>query len=113
MISFHEMVESLERVNDLLKSAGEVRSGVSHAMELLADFVSMLEYSHTKEFKDAGEALDYIDKVLVPRVTRIRDALASQTEPHLGRLELAHESATRLVLRLQMLADGGGAGLVP
>lgn len=113
MISFHETVESLERVNDLLKSAAEVRSAVSHTLELLADFTAMLEYSHTKEFKDTGEALDYVDKVLVPRVSRIRDALASQTEPHLGRLELAHESASRLVLRLQMLSDGGGAGLVP
>jgi hypothetical protein len=113
MISFHETVDSVERVSDLLKSAGEVRSAVSHALDLLGDFTAMLEYSHSKGFKDAKDALDYVDKVLVPRVTRIRDALASQTEPHLGRLELAHESSTRLLLRLQMLSDGGGSGLVP
>jgi hypothetical protein len=81
MISFHETVESLERVNDLLKSAAEVRSAVSHTLELLADFTAMLEYSHTKEFKDTGEALDYVDKVLVPRVSRIRDALARRQSP--------------------------------
>jgi len=113
MITFHETVDSVERVNDLLKSAAEVRSAVRHALDLLGDFTAMLDYSHNKGFKDANEALGYVDKVLVPRVGRIRDALASQTDPHLGRLELAHEAASRLLLRLQMLSEGGGAGVLP
>jgi hypothetical protein len=81
-------------------------------LDYLADFQAMLQYSHNKDFKDVAEALEYVDKVLIPRLSRTRDALASATDPHLKRLDQASELAERLALRLQMLADGGG-GFLP
>jgi hypothetical protein len=108
MITFRETIDSAERLNELLKSSAEVREGVNHALEYLTDFTAMLEYAHNKDFKSAREALEYIDKVLVPRLGRIRDALASRTDPHLVRLEQARDLANRLTVRLQMLADGSG-----
>lgn len=113
MITFRETVDSAERLNELLKSSAEVREGVDHALEYLGDFTAMLEYAHNKDFKSASEALEYIDKVLVPRLGRIRDALASRTEPHLVHLEQAKDLASRLSARLQMLADGNGGGFLP
>jgi hypothetical protein len=112
MVSLRETVDSVDRLNELLKSSAELRASVRHSLDYLADFKAMLEYAHTKDFKDVAEALEYVDKVLIPRLSRTRDALASGTEPQLKRLEQASELATRLSLRLQMFADGGG-GFLP
>ncbi len=112
MISLRETVDSVDRLSDLLKSSAELRAAVRHSLDYMADFKAMLEYAHAKEFKDVSEALDYVDKVLVPRLSRTRDALDSGTDPALKRIEQASELATRLSLRLQGLADGGG-GFLP
>ncbi len=112
MISLRETVDSVERLNQLLKSSAELRSAVRHSLEYLADYKAMLEYAHSKNFKDVNEALEYIDKVLVPRLSRTRDALASGTDPHLKRVEQASELAARLSLSLRMMSDGGGGNLL-
>lgn len=113
MISFRETVDSIERLHELLKSVAEIRSGVEHAQEYLADFGGMLRYAHKKDFRTREEALEYIDKVLLPRLEAISEALASQSDPTLERLEQAHDLTQRLLLRLQMLSDGGGNWLLP
>jgi hypothetical protein len=113
MITFHETVDSVERLNEMLKSSAEVRAAVKHALDYMADFSGMLAYAHTKGFKDVGEALEYIDKVLVPRLAGIHDALASHTDPHIKRLEQAQELSNRLLLRLQMLSEDGSGGILP
>ncbi len=112
MISLRETVDSVDRLNELLKSSAELRSAVRHSLDYLTDFKAMLEYAHTKDFKDVAESLEYIDKVLIPRLSRTQDALASATDPHLKRVEQASELATRLAMRLQVLGDGGG-GFLP
>ncbi len=113
MITFHETVDAVEHLNEMLKSSTEVRAAVKHALDYMADFQGMLVYPHTKGFREVGEALDYIDKVLVPRLARIHDTLASHTDPHLRRLDQAQELSNRLLLRLQMLSDEGSGGILP
>lgn len=112
MISFRETVDSVERLNEHLRSCRELSSAIAHTLEYLADFDAMLRYAHQKDFKDAAAALEYIDKVLSPRLSRTRDALASATGPQLKRLEQASELAERLSLQLRSLAEGGG-GFLP
>lgn len=113
MISFRETVDSIERLHELLKSVAEMRSGVEHAQDYLADFAGMLRFAHRKEFQSPEEALEYIDKVLLPRLETIREALASQSDPTLERLHQAQDLTQRLLLRLQMLSEGGGSWFLP
>ncbi|MEW6567870.1 MAG: hypothetical protein AB1449_06840 [Chloroflexota bacterium] len=113
MITFHETVDSVERLNELMKATAEVKSAVEHSLKYLEGFTGMLEYAHTRELKHAGEALEYIDKVLLPQLNRIRDALASESEPPLKRLDMARDLTTRLLLRLQMLAEPPGDSILP
>jgi hypothetical protein len=112
MISFQETVDAIERLADLLKSAEEAEAAVQHALANLADFRSMLEYSHAKGFKDPGEALEYVDNVLIPQLNNILEALESGTTPHFQKLEMATAHAKRLAVRLQMLTDGSGPGFL-
>lgn len=113
MITFQEMLHTVERIADQLKAAGEMDSAISHALENLKGLRSMLEYSHQKEFKSREEALGYIDKVLTPQLNGIIDALASGSEGPLGKLNAAQENASRLALRLQVMIDGDGTDLLP
>jgi hypothetical protein len=113
VITFRETIDSVERLNESMKAADEIRTAIDHCMAYLADLGGMLEYSHTKNFRDVGEALEYVDKVLVPRLNRIRDALASESEPPLKRLDVARDLTTRLLLRLRMFSEQPGEGLLP
>ncbi len=113
MITFHETVDSVERLNELLKATTDARSAVEHCLKYLESFAGMLEYAHSRELKSPAEALEYIDKVLLPQLNRIRDALASESEPPLKRLDAARDLTTRLLLRLQMLAEPPGDSILP
>jgi hypothetical protein len=113
MITFQEMLHTIERVADQLKAVEDVDSAISHALDNLKSLRSMLEYSHQKEFKTREEALGYIDKVLTPQLNGIIDALASGTEGSVPKLKAAHENASRLALRLQVMIDGDGTDLLP
>jgi hypothetical protein len=106
MITLKETVGIAERLADLLKSAAELETAITDTSEGLEGFLSMLEYSHTKKFKDTDAALHYIDNVLTPQLLGIRDTLGAGTEEHVKRLNLASDLAERLVVRLQMLEDG-------
>jgi molecular chaperone GrpE (heat shock protein) len=112
MITFHETVDIAERLADFLKSASELDIALKDAIEDLASFLSMMEFSHEKNFRDAEEALQYIDKVLIPQLLGIRDSLEAGTEAHLKRLNTASDLAERLKVRLQMLQDGAVSDLL-
>jgi hypothetical protein len=105
MITFPETLDGTERVAELLKSATDLETAINDAIEDLAGFLSMLEYAHTKKFRDSEDALQFIDNVLTPQLVGIRDSLGAGTEPHLKRLKIAGDLAERLRVRLHMLID--------
>ena len=106
MITFPQVLDSLERVADQLKSSEELEATISALREDLKGFLALLEYSHKKDFQNVKEALSYVDNVLVPQMHGIRDSLeAGATEP-LKRLSLATDQAERLVLQMNMVIDG-------
>lgn len=112
MITFHEMVNIAERLAEMLKSASDLETALKDTTEDMAGFLSMLEYSHEKDFADVGASLQYIDNVLIPQLIGIRDSLGAGTEEHLKRLNTAKELAERLVVRLQMLENGAAGDLL-
>ena len=112
MITFHETVDIAERLAEFLKSAAELDTALKDAIEDLAGFLSMMEFSHEKGFEDAEGALKYIDNVLIPQLLGIRDSLEAGTEAHLKRLNTASDLAERLKVRLQMLRDGAASDLL-
>jgi hypothetical protein len=113
MISFRETQDAIERIAQLLKSVEDVQSVVDHAVNNLAEFRPMLEYSHVRRFGSTRELIAYIDKVLVPQLNGIHDALASGSVPHVKNLKQASDQCQRLMLRLQMLSEGDEGGLIP
>ncbi|MGH2625811.1 MAG: hypothetical protein ACRDHY_04080 [Anaerolineales bacterium] len=113
MISFREAQDAVERVAQLLKSVEALQSVVDHALSNLGEFRTMMEYSHAKRFTSPSEAVAYIDKVLIPQMAGIHDALASGSVPHLKNLKQANDQCQRLVLNLQMLTEGLEGGLIP
>jgi hypothetical protein len=113
MLTFPETLDALERVREQLKSAAELEAAVQSVAEDLAEYVTLLRYSHDKEFESADEALKYIDNVLIPQMRGIRDTLGTGTDEPLKKLKAAHEQMERLVLRLQMVINGDVDGLIP
>ena len=108
MITFPQVLDSLERVADQLKSTEELDATISALRDDLKGFVALLEYSHQKDFQDVKQALSYVDNVLIPQLHGIRDSLeVGVTEP-LKRLTLATGQADRLVLQMRMVINGDG-----
>ena len=113
MISFRETQDAVERIAQLLKSVEDVHSVVDHSLSNLAEFRSLMEYSHGTRFTSTADVVGYIDKVLVPQLNGIHDALASGSTPHLKNLKQASDQCQRLMVRLQMLMEGGEGGVIP
>ncbi len=113
MLTFPETLDALERVREQLKSVAELEAAVTAVAEDLAEYVSLLRYSHDKDFQSAEEALKYIDSVLIPQMRGIRDTLGTGTDEPLKKLNAAHEQMDRLVLRMQMVINGDVDGLLP
>lgn len=103
MITFDQTLESVQRIYEHLKSVGEVEGQLSHVHANLKNLAEMLEYAHQKEFKNADEALSYIDKVLRPQLQGIITALESGTADHLKRLTMANEQTHRLLASLELV----------
>jgi hypothetical protein len=112
MISFPETLSAVERLSDLLKSATDLELAVKDTYVAMDSYISMCEFSHTKQFKDAKSVISYIDNVLIPQLLGIRDSLEAGTEEHLKRLKVAGDQAERLMLRLQMLVNGSAGDLL-
>jgi DNA anti-recombination protein RmuC len=113
MLTFPETLDALERVREQLKSVAELEAAVEAVAEDLAEYVTLLRYSHEKQFESAEEALSYIDSVLIPQMRGIRDTLGTGTDESLKKLKAAHEQMDRLVLRMQMVINGDVDGLLP
>lgn len=106
MITFPETVNIVERLAEMLKSASELEVAIKDTTNDLASFLTMLEFSHTKEFESAEDALQYTDTVLIPQILGIRDSLTAGTAEHLKRLNTARDLADRVIVRLRMLDNG-------
>ncbi len=111
MITFDQTLDAVERIYEQLKSVDQVESQIDHVRANLDDFAVMLEYAHKKEFQTREEALQYIDKVLVPRLQGIITALVSGTEEPLKRLSTATEATKRLMASLELVTGGSGDAL--
>ncbi len=112
MITLRETVTVVERLADFLKAAAEAEAAVQHAVRNLTDFRAMVDYAHEREFRDVDDVLAYMDQVLLPQLSGIVDALESGTQPYFEILNRASEEARRLTLRLQVLLEDPGAGLL-
>ena len=106
MITFRETVDIVGRLAEMLKSASDLELALKDTSNDLASFLTMLEFSHTKNFKDADDALVYVDTVLIPQFLGIRDSLRTGTSEHLKRLRTARDLADRMIVRLRMLENG-------
>ena len=103
MITFDQTLDSVQRILELLKSVDEVDSQIDHTRNNLADLADMLEYAHKKEFGNADEALEYIDKVILPRLQGIITALDTGTGDPLKRLAAATDHTKRLHASLELV----------
>jgi hypothetical protein len=112
MITFAETLDAAERLAEFLKSSDNIESALEDAAKDLADFLSVLEYMHTKKFNDMQDVLNFVDNVLIPQILGIRDSLQASTEPHQKRLKMAHDQAERLVVRLRVLVNDGIDGFL-
>lgn len=113
MLTFPETLDALERVREQLKAVSELQASIEAVAENLAEYMTLLRYSHEKDFSSAEEALRYIDSVLIPQMRGIRDSLGTGTEEHLKKMNAAHEQMERLVVRMQMVVNGDVDGLLP
>ena len=113
MITFPETLDALERLSENMHLIEGLDASIQSALNDLDGFLSMLQYSHEKEFKNAGEALEYIDTVLIPQLHGIRDSLATSTEDPVKRLRLAGEQTERLAIRMKMVVNGDMGEFLP
>lgn len=108
MITFDQTLESVQRIFEHLKSVEEVDNQLESVRGSLEDFAEMLAYAHQREFADVGEALAYIDKVLLPQLNGIMTALDSGTQDPLKRLSAASDLSRRLVANLELVTGASG-----
>jgi len=113
MITFPEALDVLEQVSELLKSVRQVEATVEGTVDELDSVLAVLGYAHNKEFQNAGDALQYLDKVIQPQMVGVRDSLKMGTEDQLSRLKQAREQMERLVLRMRMVVDGDAGDFLP
>lgn len=112
MITFRETLDGLQNVSELMKGAMEAESTVTRALTSLADLRAMLDSPRARSAKSVPELRDYIDRVVLPQLVGLHDALQVGTDDSFKRLRSANEQADRVILRLQMLVDGAVDGLL-
>jgi molecular chaperone GrpE (heat shock protein) len=113
MITFDQTLDSVERILEQLKSVAELESMIDHLKDNLNDFSDMLEYAHQREFKSTEEALEYIDKILLPRLQGIIDALESGTADPMRQLTTATEHTQRLLANLELVTGESADNFTP
>ena len=113
MITFDQTLDSVERIVEHLKSVAELDSIMDHVKDNLDDFSDMLEYAHQREFKSTEEALEYIDKILLPRLQGIIDALESGTADPMRRLTAVTEHTQRLLANLELVTGEAADDFTP
>ncbi len=113
MITFPETLDALERLSENMHAIDRLDASIHSALNDLDGFLSLLQYSHEKDFQNAGDALEYIDTVLVPQLHGIRDSLVTSTEDPVKRIKLAGEQTDRLALRMKMVVNGDMGEFLP
>ncbi len=113
MITFDQTLDSVERILEHLKSVAELDNMIDHLQDNLNDFSGMLEFAHQREFKSTEEALEYIDKILLPRLQGIIDALESGTTDPMRRLTAATEHTQRLLANLELVTGDAADDFTP
>jgi hypothetical protein len=111
MISFREMLDSISRLVELLKTTSEAETTFRRSVANLTDLQTMLGRARVRQFQTPAEMADYIERVAIPQLNGIRDTLEVTTNGHFGKMRTAAELAGRLELRLQALAEGTVDGL--
>lgn len=111
MISFHEMLDGIQRIGDLLKATEDVEEAVERSKTALLDLRAMLDADRLRQFESADELADYIQRVAIPQLTGAQDTLEGASESYFKRLNMATEQANKLIVRLQMLDDSSLGGL--
>lgn len=106
MISFREMLDSVSRLSEILKTTAETETTFRRSAASLTDLRTMLDGGRLRQFKSPAEVADYVERVAVPQLNGIRDSLEVATDGHFGRMRKATELAGRLALRLQALSEG-------
>ncbi|OGT26467.1 MAG: hypothetical protein A2Z17_05970 [Gammaproteobacteria bacterium RBG_16_66_13] len=106
MITFRETIDGLERLTELLRTVPDAEEAVNRALSGLADLRSMLDSPRVRQAAGTKEVREYIDRVVIPQLTGVRDALEVGTKDSFRRLRTAQEQADRMMVRLQMLSDG-------
>jgi len=113
MITFDQTLDSVVRILEHLKSAAELEGMIDHLKDNLDDFSDMLEFAHQREFKSTDEALEYIDKILLPRLQGTIDALESGTTDPMRRLTAATEHTQRLLASLELVTGDSSDNFTP
>jgi hypothetical protein len=111
MISFREMLDSIDRLADLLKTSAETETTYRRSIASLSDLQTMLDRARMRHFQTPAEMAEYIERVAIPQLNGIRDTLEVATNTHFGKMRTATELAGRLALRLQALSEGSVDGL--
>jgi len=106
MISFREMLDSVSRLAEILKTTAETETTLRRSAASLSDLRTMLDGGRLRQFKTPAEVADYVERVAVPQLNGIRDSLEVATDGHFGKMRTATELAGRLELRLQALSEG-------
>jgi hypothetical protein len=111
MISFREMLDSVSRLADILKTTAETETTYRRSAASLTDLRTMLDGVRLRQFRTPAEAAEYIERVAVPQLNGIRDSLEVTTNGHFSKMKTATELAGRLELSLQALSEGYVDGL--
>jgi hypothetical protein len=111
MISFREMLDSVSRLADILKTTAETETTYRRSAASLTDLRTMLDGARLRQFRTPAEAAEYIERVAVPQLNGIRDSLEVTTNSHFSKMKTATGLAGRLELRLQALSEGSVDGL--
>ena len=113
MITFPEALDVLENVTELLKAVRAVEATVEGTVDEMDSVMAVISFAHKKDFKNPGDALQYLDTVVLPQIGGVRDSLKLGTEENVTKLKQAREQMERLVLRMRMVVDGDVGDLLP
>ena len=112
MISFREMLDAVDRLDEILKGTGADEATFQRSAENLNDLRAILESPRVRQLKSAAEVADYLARVAIPQLAGIHDSLVVASKTHFTQMRLAHELAGRLEDRLHALSDGSVDGFL-
>jgi hypothetical protein len=112
MITFREMLDSVERLTESLRLGGEDRTSIDRAVLNLADLQLMLDRERLSQFRSMATLVEYVERVAVPQLAGIHDSLRLSAGAHFDRLDDAYQLSERLQGRLRTVSNGGNEGFL-